>query len=185
MAWFRRKSATKERDWPRRVGHPVMSEGDVIGLWCPGFAPFTTSRLVINRNGVLRQEIQTVRFDGGCASEEMQEKTAQLAAEQLRDIISTAERIGFRSFRDCYDVSVTHLEDVWIAVRLSDGLKAVEAYGAILQAGRKSNSDMIGFVELWACINRVAPFPARYSLEELVESEARLWALIKEEFGFG
>jgi hypothetical protein len=181
---FWRKRPTSSRALPKGLGKPNLSAQDILGaaLLYPRFGPSSANwRLMVNQDGLLRQEVQI----WGYPEDEFRHEEVQLPAGEVGEIVALAERLGFPNFRDSYeDCQVSDQEGLWIAVRFADKLKTVQAYGPIEVAGAQNDRDMLGLLELWARIHRFAPFPSPYNHpEQLLEGVAKLRALMMEAMG--
>lgn len=141
-----------------------MSADDVIaaGQILPGFSDdLSTWRIVINRDGRLRQQIDLATSENNYREESAQ-KTALIAPEDVQAILAVANEIGFHNFNEYYEHefdSVTDLQTCSITIRFGDEVKTVEAYGPDDIAREENNQDMVGFMRLWELIHRHAPYP--------------------------
>jgi len=160
-----------------------MTDEDIVGAALrPGFGPNPAAwRLNITRDRVLRQEVRIWK----CPVEEHRSEQVELRPEEIGTILSTAERIGFRNFPDSYEHKVTDQETLTIALRLSDGLKTVEAYAPMWLAACENNSDTTNFLELWACIHQRAPFPSAYNDPQRIVAVLRNQRLTVTRAGLG
>lgn len=144
--------------------HMGMAENDVISaaIVSPGFwEDLSTWRVTISRDGRLRQDIRLCTGANGYKGESRRE-VGQVPADELAAMLATAERIGFKDFRDQYEPEddVDDLGTFSISVRFDGAIKTVEAYGPDWAAEQEGNRDMAGFIELWEQIHRHAPYPA-------------------------
>ena len=116
-----------------------MAEDDVISaaIVSPGFwEDLSTWRVTINRDGGLRQEIRLCTGANGY-KDELRREASQVPVDELAAILATAERIGFKDFRDHYEPEddVTDLGTFSISLRVDGEYKTVEAYGPDWAAG--------------------------------------------------
>jgi hypothetical protein len=181
MPWFRRKQPRSDPvpHWP--LGKPALSEQEVVGaaLLCPWFGADTTVwQLTIDRDGLLRQDVEIPRY-GHTPPWELRHEETKIPVEELEKILAVAQHIGFRHYQDNYDnCGALDQETLWLAVRYPDGLKAVQAYAPFWVAARSKDREMLGFLVLWGLIPRVAPIPSGFKdVDRILKAEEELQAL--------
>jgi hypothetical protein len=182
MPWFWRKQPRPAPVSRGPLGKPALSEQEVVGaaLLSPRFCDdLTVWQLTIHQGGLLRQKIRTVNFENTVRCELRHEET-KIPIEELDTILAAAEHVGFRHYQDNYDdCGVSDQEDLWLAIRYPDGLKAVQAYAPFLVAARSKDPEMLGFLELWGRIHRFAPFASHYNqVERMLQAHEEFEALL-------
>ena len=138
-----------------------MLPGAVIGAtFAPGFTEDLSSwRLVIDDEGNLFQDIKVSTHENQWQGEQRQEYFF-IGQDKVIQLLLTAEEVGFMSYKDSYDISVTDQALHVLSIRFGECEKTVTAYGAAWLA-YEGDADMKGFLELWKAVHQYAPFPAK------------------------
>lgn len=141
----------------------LMLPGAVIGAeYGPGFSSdLSRWRLAIDDEGNLFQEIAIWQWtaEKGIVREHRREHV-EIGQDTVLQLVLKAQEVGFQSYEDSYQRSITDQSTRTISVRFGEIDKTVCAYAADWLV-REGNKDMVGFLELWDAIHACAPFPPR------------------------